>query len=152
MTKITSRQRVNAPLGSAKRLLLHYLSGHPGPDGAARITLRAGGLERAAVVTLTPAHRPQDMEPRFAVHWEAEAGGPYPAFNGTLAVGGAEDYDAFSLDLDGDYEPPLGVAGKAFDMVVGHRIADATVRELLVEIQRAIEAQFQAEEAAKPHS
>lgn len=149
MTKIAARQRVNAPLGSAGRLLQAYLAGHPGPDGSARIVLRAAGFERAAIVTLTPAHRPRDMEPRFRVHWAAEAGGPYPAFDGILAIGGAEDYDAFSLDLDGAYEPPMGLAGKTFDAVLGHRIAEATVRELLAEIQAAIEGRFQAEEAAK---
>lgn len=36
-------------------------------------------------------------------------------------------------------------------MVVGQRIADTTARELLGEIQRAIEANFQADVAAKPH-
>lgn len=150
MTKIATRRHVAAPLGSAGRFMQGYLDDHPGPNGAARIVLHAIGLERAATVSLTPAHRPQDMEPRYAVHWGAEAGGPYPIFDGVLAVGGADDYNSFSLDIEGTYEPPLGLAGKAFDVVLGQRIADATLGALLAEIQVSIEARFQAEEAAKP--
>ena len=149
MTKISTRQRVQAPLGSANRLLQRFLTEHPGPDGAARIVLHGAGLERSAIATVTPAHRPQDMEPRYRVHWEAEGGGPYPVFDGILSIGADEDYSAFSLDLDGGYEPPMGLAGKTFDLVVGHRVAEETVRVLLAQIQHDIETTFNAEEAAK---
>jgi hypothetical protein len=149
MTKISARQRVAAPLASADRLLRWYFAQHPGPDGSARIVLRGAGLERAAIVTVTPDHRPGDMEPRYHVHWEAEGDGPYPVFDGTLSVGADEDYNTFVLDLDGGYEPPMGLVGKTFDLVVGHRIAEETVRALLTEIQREIETKFNAEESAK---
>lgn len=35
------------------------------------------------------------------------------------------------LDLSGHYEPPLGLLGNAVDAVVGHRIAEASVRRFL---------------------
>ncbi len=38
------------------------------------------------------------------------------------------------LDFQGQYEPPLGVLGRAIDAVVGHRIAEATVHQFLTEV------------------
>jgi hypothetical protein len=129
-----------------------YLETHPaGENGGVRIGLHAHNLERPAIVTLTPAHRPQDMAPRFAVHWEAEGDGPYPVFDGFLTVEGGDDYDMFRLALNGTYQPPLGVAGAVFDLVLGNRIADQTAHELLSETAGVMEARFANEEAAKPH-
>jgi hypothetical protein len=149
MTKTSTRQSVAAPLGAAHRLLQRYLDKHPGPDGTARIVLQAASHERAVIVSVTAAHRPQDMEPRYRVVWEPEEAGVFPNFEGILAIGAADDYNSFDLDLDGEYEPPLGLVGKTFDLVIGHRIADETLQTLLGEIQRDIEANFTAEEAAK---
>ncbi|MDP9151173.1 MAG: hypothetical protein M3O36_14695 [Myxococcota bacterium] len=38
------------------------------------------------------------------------------------------------LELDGDYEPPLGPLGTALNAVVGHRIAEASVERLLQDV------------------
>jgi len=38
------------------------------------------------------------------------------------------------LDFQGEYEPPLGVVGKAIDAVVGHRIAEASVHHFIYEV------------------
>lgn len=149
MTEISAKQLVGAALASADRLLRAFFSAHPGPQGSARIVLHARDLQHPAVVTLTPAHRPGDMTPRYAVHWEPDGGGPYPVFDGQLSVGGSEDYDEFWLVLDGGYQPPLGIPGKVFDAVLGHRIADETARALLVDVAREIEAHVAQEEAAK---
>jgi hypothetical protein len=152
MSTILAKQTVKAPLASAARLLQVYLQSHPQHDGGGvRIALRAHTLEAPAVVTLTPAHRPQDMAPRFTVHWEAEGDGPYPVFDGILTVEGGDDYDEFRLALEGTYRPPLGIAGKAFDLMVGNRIADRTAHKLLADIGGVMEARFANEEAAKPH-
>lgn len=152
MSTILRKQVVEAPAASAGRLLQVYLDAHPKhQNGGVRIVLRAHTLEQPAVVTLTPAHRPQDMAPRFSVHWEAEGGGPYPVFDGVLTVEGGDDYDEFRLAIDGTYKPPLGLAGKAFDLVVGNRIAERTAQELLADIAGVMEARFANEEAAKPH-
>ena len=35
--------------------------------------------------------------------------------------------------LEGNYEPPLGLVGKALDAVVGHRIAEASVHKFIKE-------------------
>jgi hypothetical protein len=150
MTKTSTRQSVAAPLASAHRMLQRYLDERPGPDGAARIVLKSAGQERAVIVSVIAAHRPQDMEPRYSVHWEPEEAGLFPSFEGILTVGAEDDYNSFDIDLDGEYEPPLGLLGKTFDLVAGRRIADETIHTLLAEIQHDIEANFNAEEAAKP--
>ncbi|HEX6812109.1 MAG TPA: hypothetical protein VF384_10840 [Planctomycetota bacterium] len=38
------------------------------------------------------------------------------------------------LDLEGHYEPPLGALGKVVDAVLGRRIAEASVRQFLVDV------------------
>lgn len=150
MSTIQAKQVVKAPLASAARLLQVFLDAHPAhAGGGVRLLLHARNLERDAVVTLVPAHRPQDMTPRFTVHWEAEEEGPYPVFDGILAIEAGDDYDFFRLALEGTYQPPLGLAGRAFDAVVGNRIAEQTASELLAEIAGVMEARIRDEEAAK---
>ena len=55
----------------------------------------------------------------------------------------------FTVVLRGNYEPPLGIAGKTFDAAVGGRIARATAREFLERIREFIEAAYRATERAK---
>ena len=151
MSAIVEKDLVHAPLASANYFLQAFLAAHPAPKGAgARITLHAGDAAQPAIVSLEPAHRPEDMTPRYRVHWEAEGGGHFPIFDGELTVGADDDYDAFWLLLDGAYAPPGGVAGQLFDAVVGHRIAATSARGLLTEIRLEIEALFTAQERAKP--
>jgi hypothetical protein len=38
------------------------------------------------------------------------------------------------LDLEGNYNPPLGLLGKAIDAVVGHRIAEASVHQFIKDV------------------
>jgi hypothetical protein len=101
------------------------------------------------MVRLEPAHRPEDMTPRYRVHWEGAEPGPYPVFAGELLIGADNDYDAFWLLLDGAYTPPAGIAGQVFDAVIGHRIATAVARNLLTEMRIAIETLFALQEQAK---
>jgi uncharacterized membrane protein len=43
------------------------------------------------------------------------------------------------LEIEGNYEPPGGVAGAAFDAILGHRIAAESIHDLLVRFQSAFE-------------
>ena len=150
MTAIVEKELVHAPLASANTFLQAFFAAHPAPKGpGARVLLHAGDTTQSAIVCLQPAHRPEDMTPRYKVQWEAEGGGPYPVFDGELTVGGDEDYNAFWLVLDGAYAPPGGVAGQVFDAVIGRRIAATSARGLLSEIRIEIEALFAAQESAK---
>lgn len=38
------------------------------------------------------------------------------------------------LDLEGNYEPPMGLLGSALDAVVGHRIAEASVHQFIKDV------------------
>jgi hypothetical protein len=150
MTAIVEKELVHAPLASANGFLKLFFATRAAPKGeGARILLHAGDAAHSVIVTLQPAHRPEDMTPRYHVHWEAESGGPYPVYDGELSIGADEDYDAFWLVLDGTYAPPGGPAGKVFDVVIGQRIAAASARGLLSEIRAEIEVLFSAQERAK---
>ncbi|MEQ1903981.1 MAG: hypothetical protein ABL888_07360 [Pirellulaceae bacterium] len=38
------------------------------------------------------------------------------------------------LDFQGEYEPPMGMVGKALDAIVGRKIAEATVHHFVTEV------------------
>jgi hypothetical protein len=149
MASLSSKHLAHAPLASADRLLNAYLDRYRDAAGATRLTLRAAGFEKPVLVVVTPAQRPADMTPRYTVHWEAEGGGPYPVFDGTLTVESDEDYESFWLSLEGSYAPPLGLVGDVFDAMVGRRVADETARRLLADIVDTIEERVNGEEAEK---
>ena len=71
---------------------------------------------------------------RIELEWEAaKAARLFPFMKGRLsayALGARET----QLDFEGDYEPPLGLVGSALDSVVGHRIAEASVRRFITDV------------------
>jgi hypothetical protein len=128
-----------------------------GSEGKIIVPLRAPmdvagftrSLEKSVNVVISAARTGTDMIPRIALRWEPASGGPFPTFQGTLALEADEDYSACALVLRGDYTPPLGIAGKTFDAAFGRRIARATARELLERIREFIEAAYQETEREK---
>jgi hypothetical protein len=38
------------------------------------------------------------------------------------------------LDFSGIYEPPLGALGSAMDIIVGHRVAEASVHRFVADV------------------
>jgi hypothetical protein len=76
----------------------------------------------------------------------------FPDFHGALRLR-IESVETTRLSLEGTYQPPFGVPGHAFDLLVGRRIARATMRDLLRRLGDAMEqreAEFRAGAAAKP--
>jgi hypothetical protein len=152
MSHVSERELVRAPLAWADRLLTAFVTANPAPSGeGARVILHAAEISEPAIISLMPAHRPEDMTPRYAVRWHAENGGVFPVFDGFLTVEADEDYNSYWLVIDGEYEPPGWLAGKVFDAVLGHRIAVATTRNLLVALRETAEIIYELEEARKPH-
>ena len=160
MTTLSERTLVHCSVNQAAKHLARYFKARGNSDGdVARLSLRAEvpvpgakgtvKLERTAIATLIPRHAPGEMMPHYAVTWAPEQPGPYPTFNGDLAIESGDDYDAFYLVLNGDYQPPLGALGAAFDSVVGHRIAESTAQNLLATIADSIEADFLSVEQTK---
>lgn len=116
---------------------------------AAPLTFVPGTLEKNVLVRYERGRDPMHFDEPWSVYWTPEGGGPYPDFAGEITVRADESYSDAVLELHGDYAPPLGAVGKAFDMVIGARIAASTARRLLSEIGGAMERRYQDEEAAK---
>jgi hypothetical protein len=82
---------------------------------------------------------------RLALSWDPEDQ-TVPRFSGTLSCA-PKDAGVTTLILEGAYLPPLGVAGAAFDLVVGRKIAAATAHGLLEDLKQFIESDFQTARA-----
>jgi hypothetical protein len=73
------------------------------------------------------------------VHWRPLGDEPYPTFVGTLCAD-QEDAGSCLLVLGGEYVPPGGIAGAAFDALAGHFIAQESIRDLLGTLKAEFEA------------
>lgn len=81
------------------------------------------------------------------VYWTPEDGGPYPDFSGEISVRVDESYCGAVLEITGDYAPPFGAVGRAFDMMIGSKIASGTAQMLLRHIAEQMEERYRSEEA-----
>jgi hypothetical protein len=148
MTDICERRVVNRVESDASDALAAFLAGHRADDGNVRIALRLpvnmfaawrSAIERRGVADFHSLRSSGDHFPTYSVTWPGR--GPFPGFAGALAVERLNNGDRVGLVLSGNYEPPCGRLGELFDMVIGHRIAHATARDLLNDIAAYIEAQ-----------
>jgi hypothetical protein len=126
--------------GAAER----FIASLPEHDGrrvaAIRITVGDLVIERHVDLTLKHARAYPGFE-ILDIAWGPLDGGPYPTFKGTLSA--EEMGPTFSrLDLDGQYDPPLGIAGAMLDAVVGHHFAVAGVRALFADIKDGFERAY----------
>lgn len=142
MSEIHESISVDVPFENVPELCKTYIGTlHANENGEAVIPLRVavGNLviERDAMLKVALVREYPGYE-IMEIGWHAREGGPYPAFKGTLSAG-QEGLSFCRLDLDGAYEPPGGLAGVAFDAVLGHRIAEETARELLRTLKHALE-------------
>ena len=68
------------------------------------------------------------------LQWEAaESPRLFPLMRAELKVYALTATET-QLDLEGQYDPPLGALGKVVDAIVGRRIAEASVRQFLVDV------------------
>ena len=93
-------------------------------------------------VRVTSARRPDEAETGRAhdeldICWTAGTRF-FPDFRGTLRLRIAS-VDETRLTLEGTYRPPFGMAGRIFDIVLGRRIARATMCDLLDRLADAME-------------
>jgi hypothetical protein len=82
----------------------------------------------------------------LAISWDPDDR-TVPSFHGRLRAEAAGDEGKTLFLLDGSYTPPLGVAGAAFDLVVGRRIASATISALLEELKGFVESDYRTARA-----
>ena len=153
MTQLQERRVVDCPYHFARSYLEEALKPLAVNQTERTITLSVpfgdGTLAKDVNVVFNVGSDPRHFDEPWVVHWEPKGGGPYPTFDGTLVVRADETYDRSVLEIKGEYVPPLGAAGAAFDAVAGKRIAQATLQGLLRRIGAALEAKYHAEEAAK---
>ncbi len=104
--------------------------------------LTPGGLqlEHDVEVQLNSARDVAGLEYRVGVSWQPTGTRLLPSFTGLLRFQWDENYGNTWLVIEGNYEPPLGAVGRAFDAVVGEKIARNTLRALLDELRVALEA------------
>jgi hypothetical protein len=155
MTTIEERLQVHCPYVRAREYLRESLE----PAAKSRLpervrltaTLPATNIELAKYARVEYAHAidPMHFDEPWKVHWTPENGGIYPSFEGELTVRADESYRNAVLELKGEYLPPAGTVGRAFDAAVGKTMAHETANNILAAIGRDMESRYTAEEAAK---
>jgi hypothetical protein len=151
MTHIAEATTLQSPPERSRRFLIEYVNElQAAHQGRAILKLRAGTtlgglhLEHDVDAELTAA----DLDPleyRINISWKPSGTALLPRFNGTLRFQWDEDYGNTWLVIEGDYEPPLGAAGKAFDAIAGQYIARGTLRALLDDFRSVVETARAAE-------
>jgi len=158
MASIQERVYIEAPYSQAAEAFERRLGVGPRASrGTCVLTLALpvpDGHEIARVVNATTerlAHA-ANYTSRYAISWPAGTtphGIPTPGFEGVVALSAGEDYAETTLQLDGQYDPPAGALGRAFDAVLGRRIAHATLGALLSGVGEELRAAHERIEADK---
>jgi hypothetical protein len=144
---IAERQQFACPAGAAQVFVERDFELHQSREQRVSLHVRVpvyGSLSLDKVVDVVLA-RSASSGPagRYAmdVAWEP-AGGPFPRFRGTLCVEPVGD-ETCILGLAGWYEPPGGLVGAVFDGLLGHRIARATLHDLVARIGRSVASEYE---------
>jgi hypothetical protein len=117
----TASERAN---GLAARLHLEAAGVEVGVDVRVQVSR---GTEEAPVAGLPPVTH-------IGLAWKAVEGeGLFPSMSADLALS-PMTFAETRLEFEGTYRPPLAGVGKAFDAVVGHRIAEATVHRFVNDV------------------
>ena len=151
MSKLLQTIPVPCPYHLARQFMADELRKPLDKPGVMKVRVSLGGIDVAkdVLATVTEGSDPMHFDQPWKVHWSPIGGGPYPDFDGEITVRADEDYKTCLLELQGEYRPPGGALGGAFDAVVGNKIAAATARELLEQIARDLVSRYQSNEAAK---
>jgi hypothetical protein len=143
MTRLDERRVANVPYHFARRYLEDVLAPQAASGEKRTIALTVPVRDRALAkdveIAFSAAVDPKGFDEPWAVHWEP-SGGPFPTFDGTLAIRADETHETSVVELEGEYRPPLGALGAAFDAAIGKHIAEATAQELLRRITVGLEA------------
>jgi hypothetical protein len=155
MKAIRERRCTNVPFADAPAYLDQYIHDVVA-DGGGRIVLsvavpieRLGIDRRIEVSRMVSVRFEKPGDPDLAaqltgVSWAPDKGGPYPQFTGAIRLDPDEDPDRCCLMLEGEYDPPFGIVGDAFDALIGKHIARTTIRNLLDEIAIIMETSYES--------
>jgi hypothetical protein len=115
-----------------------------------QLELRVGPISLTTEVDVTVIAKLDTTSPlrspacHFELMWSAiHGGGFFPVMRASLWVYAISSHET-QVVFAGDYEPPLGLVGAAFDLVLGRRIAEACamrfVREVAAELRQELPA------------
>jgi hypothetical protein len=151
VSKIYQAIYVDCPPQRAQAYLLSHFENSRRRHGRAMVPLTATlgsksgahvTVERNATATFAPSTNVGGLEYQVQIEWTPATNEPLPKFDGTFRVQWDEEYGRSRLVLEGEYEPPLGIVGRAFDATVGRRVAQNTVESLLETLRLEIESAY----------
>jgi hypothetical protein len=107
----------------------------------ARLHVEAAGVDVGVNVRVEVKRRSEDpgvagLPPitHLSIAWKAAQGeNLFPSMSADLALS-PMTFAETRLEIEGTYRPPLAGVGKAFDAVIGHRIAEAAVHRFLNDV------------------
>lgn len=97
-----------------------------------------GKFSRHVTLTLGEPERRSDGATLIPLVWRDARSNNFPQFEGCFEIT-ALDQRSTQVAVIGDYVPPMGPLGAAFDAAVGRHIAQVTVEELLQRLRAALE-------------
>ena len=106
---------------------------------AATLHVPVGAIDVGADVTICVLNVEQDYaykQPatKLMLEWQAvRRPRLFPAMKATLVIFALTPTET-QLELEGQYEPPMGKIGEAIDAALGHRLAEASVKQFLQEV------------------
>jgi len=147
--RLTQTVPVKAPSSFALAFMSTYFLERGPQTGGAELALRfplpkllIDGLTLEKRVIVHLRYKSGGASESLGIGWEPSGDGTsLPSFDGTL-VATPETEAACRLTILGGYTPPGGIAGMAFDRLIGFRIANATIAALLAEFKASIEADY----------
>lgn len=150
MTEVFGKITVDAPYSVAMDAILRRLRTRKNTLALVVPFRKLGvgtnlGVERDVIVAFVPmrgAKGAQQLHDEIEFTWEPAGGGPFPAFCGSLRM--HPEGSRTELVLSGEYQPPGGKLGEAFDAVIGKRVAEATAQTLLERLKDDLESDFAA--------
>jgi len=146
MRQLTAAVAVHAPSGFALAFLNTHVRDRSGGSGDPHLRLRLplpGGsmIEHDITVRLNWLPKGMAEDVQLAVSWVPANERHFPSFGGRIEAL-PEGAAACNLRITGEYHAPHGLIGKLFDALLGHRIARASVDDLLQFFRRAIEDDY----------
>jgi hypothetical protein len=122
-------------------------------DVGAELRIRLGAVEIAADITIEIANiagaRSPSNQPaiRIDLTWKSKRSpGLFPEMTGSLWAYALSSRET-QLELNGSYDPPLGLLGDAIDAIALHRLAEESVRRFITDIAAFLRAELPAEPA-----
>jgi hypothetical protein len=115
---------------------------------ASELRVNIGGIEVVKDIAITILSAEEEAQgfggpkqTRISLEWEA-AKNPrlFPFMSAELRVYPLTRTET-QLDLEGNYEPPLGIIGSALDAAVGYKIAEASVHRFIGDVAAYLRAE-----------